>query len=136
MVDGTLEEREGHVTVVLEDVGKPLLETAAVLHEVGNVASGQGVVEHLQEDVVEEGEEVALHQVPDHRAQEVEDVVDGLPKVPSSNEVVQVNGDIIKVCSDVHFRDLGKDEICGKIVTSTKPSALIKTAAFAWRVTP
>ena len=77
MVDTALEEREGHVTVVLEDVGKPLLETAAVLHEVGNVAPGEGVVQHLQKDVVQEGEEVALHQVPDHRAQQVEDVVDG-----------------------------------------------------------
>ena len=49
MVDATLEEREGHVTVVLEDVRKPLLETTAVLHEVGNVAPGEGVVEHLQD---------------------------------------------------------------------------------------
>jgi len=106
MVDATLEEREGHVTVVLEDVGKPLLETAAVLHEVGNVAPGEGVVEHLQEDLVQEGEEVALHEVPDHRTQEVEDVVDGFSKVSSSDEVVQVNGNVIKVCSDVHFCDL------------------------------
>merc|ERR1719234_775198 len=106
MVHATLEEREGLVAVVLEDVGKPLLETAAVLHEVGNVAPGQGVVEHLQEDVVEEGEEVALHQVPDHGAQEVEDVVDRLSKVASSNQVVKVDGNIIEVCSDVHFCDL------------------------------
>ena len=49
MVDATLEEREGHVTVVLEDVGKPLLETAAVLHEVGNVTPGERIVEHLQD---------------------------------------------------------------------------------------
>jgi len=34
MVHATLEEREGHVTVILEDVGKPLLETTAVLYEV------------------------------------------------------------------------------------------------------
>ena len=114
MVDAALEEREGHLTVVLEDVREPLLETAAVLHEVGNVATGEGVVQHLQEDVVQEGEEVALHQVPDHRAQEVEDVVDGLPKVASSNKVVQVNGNVIKVCSNVHFRDLGKYEISRK----------------------
>ena len=69
MVDAALEEREGHLTVVLEDVREPLLETAAVLHEVGNVAPGEGVVQHLQEDVVQEGEEVALHKVPDHGAQ-------------------------------------------------------------------
>ena len=110
VVDSAVEEREGHVTVVLEDIHKPLLEAAAVLDKVGDVAAREGVVEHLQEDLVKEGEEVALDKVPDHGAQQVEDVVDCLSKVSSTNKVVQVNCDVSEVCSDVHFRDLGEEK--------------------------
>ena len=74
MIDAALEERERHIALDLENLCKTLLETTAVLDKVGNVAPGQGVVQHLQEDLVQEGEEVALDQVPDHWAQQVEDV--------------------------------------------------------------
>ena len=85
VIDAALEERERQIALDLEDLCKTLLETTSVLNKVSNVAAGQGVVQHLQEDLVQEGEEVALDQVPDHWAQQVEDVVDCLSKVTTPN---------------------------------------------------
>ena len=110
MIDAALEERERHIALDLEDFCKTLLETTSVLDKVGNVAPGQGVVQHLEEDLVQEGEEVALDQVPDHWAQQVEDVVDGLSKVTTPNQVVEVDGDVGEVRGNVHLCDLGRVE--------------------------
>merc|ERR1712038_1360313 len=108
VIDASLVERERHIALDLEDLCKTLLETTSVLDKIGNVAHGQGVVQHLQEDLVQEGEEVALDQVPDHWAQEVEDVVDGLSKVTTPNQVVEVDGDVGEICGNVHLCDLNK----------------------------
>ena len=39
----------------------PVLEAGTILYEVGNRAATQGLIEHLQQDFIKEGEEQIFH---------------------------------------------------------------------------
>ena len=67
----------------------------------------------LHEDVVNKREEELLDEVPDHGSEEVEDIVDGLPKVALPEQAVQVHLDFGEGGGDVHLRHLGD-----KVLTS------------------
>ena len=103
-------EGERWVATGPQHLRQPLLEATPVLDEVGDVASGQGVVQDRDEDIVKEREEESLDQVPDHGGQQVQQVVDGLSEVVTTDQVVKVHHDVGEVCTELHVRDLHR---CG-----------------------
>ena len=132
-------ERESWVATGPQHLRQPVLEATPVLDEVRDVASGQGVVQDSDEDVIKEGEEEALDQVPDHGGQQVEQVVDGLSKVVTTHQVIKVHLNVGEVCTEFHVCDLNRlrsESVFRIKFTSAKPSALMSTAARACRSSP